>query len=121
MYAAVLIAHISGAILTGIIGVFAVGAMILKKETVYRRAALVLAALGAFEVLSGTVLAVLSKSISVASVCGNIALYVGAVAFVETLIYMRMRKTAFRFPSIQTISAIGSSLVLFALAGVLGF
>ncbi len=121
MYSVILVAHIAGAVVTGFAGITAIGAMALRKEHLYRPIALALAAIGSFEVASGTALAVLSKTTSVASVCGDIALYVGAVAFVETLIFMRMRKSVVRFPSVQTVSAMGGSIALLALAGVLGF
>jgi hypothetical protein len=121
MYSAILVAHITGAVVTAVVAFFALLAMMMRNEHVYRRAAVMLASLAAFEVVSGTVLAVMSASVSVASICGNIGLYVAAVAALEAVLFMRMKKTTQKFPSMQAVATMGTSLAFLALAAAFGF
>ncbi len=120
MYAAILIVHIGGAVATAGIALYACVAMVRRDDAVYRTVALVLAAIASFEVVTGTALAVMSAHVTVASVCGNIALYVAAVACVEVILFMRMRGSIVRFPLAQTVSPIVASGVLLLSGLVLG-
>lgn len=120
MYSAILIVHIAGAVATGIVTLYASGAMLLKRSELYRRLALVLAAVASFEVVTGTALAVLSANVTVASVCGSIALYVAAIACVEVILFMRMNGSGVRFPFAKTIAPVGASIALLLSGVVLG-
>ncbi len=121
MYSAILIVHIFGAILTGVVGLASVAAMVAGRSQWYGMLSKTLAYLATFEVLSGTALAILSLEISVASVCGNVAIYLAFVASIEALLFMRMRQAAIRFPFTKTLSPVSVSLVALLAGLVLGF
>ncbi len=121
MYTAILTAHLIGAAATGVAALYACVAMIVRHEAMYRRLALVLASIASFEIVSGTALAVMSADLTVASVCGNIALYVAAVACVEVVLCMRMKGSLVRFPFMQTAAPFGVSVALLLSGLVLGF
>ncbi len=121
MYTAVLVVHILGALVTGVVALAAIVALIARKREWYRTAAVALAFLAAFEVMTGTALAFLSIEVSVASVCANIAVYLALVACIESVMWMRMRRNTEAFPIAQTASPVGVSLGLLLLGLVLGF
>ncbi len=116
-----LIVHIVGAVLTAVVAIHACVSMVRGGTENYRRAAQLLATLAAFEVATGTALAVLSPTVSAVSVCGNIALYLASVAVIQILLFMRMRRSTLRFPAVQTFSSAFGTLSLLGAAVLLGF
>lgn len=121
MFTAILTAHIIGALLTALVALYACVAIVARQEVLYRAVATSLGALAAFEVVTGTLLAVISPSITAVSVCGNIAIYLAVVGLVLSLVYIRIRQVAQRFPVANTLAPVGASIALITLALALGF
>lgn len=121
MYASLLATHILGAVATGVVGLFVCVALVTQRERLMRTLSVTLATLSAFEVLTGVALAVFSPSVSVASVCGNIAVYLGFVIALQVPLFMRMKGGVSPFPMVQTISSAMVSLAVVLTGLVLGF
>lgn len=120
MYLFLLVSHIAVGIVTGVAAAYAGVALVQKREHAYRGSALVLGGLATYEILSGVALAVVSYTISVPSLCENIALYLAAVFIVETLLFVAMKKRSMSFPFAQTLSPVMGSLAVFLAAIALG-
>lgn len=121
MYEVALAVHIGGALVTGIVGTYALAALVRGKADTYKRYAIVLAVLAGFEIITGTSLSVLSLQVSAASLCGRIALYLSLVAVVELLLFLRMKQVRISFPLVPAFSPVTASLVLFVGALAAGF
>jgi hypothetical protein len=121
VYNLILIAHLSGAAITALFAAVAVATIWFKKDRLYRPFAMVLGIVASFEIVTGTILSVLSYQISALSLCGNIALYLTTVGLIEVLLFLQMRQKTVVFPARFVFSSIGSSLVLFAAALASGF
>jgi hypothetical protein len=83
--------------------------------------ALALGTVTAFEVFTGTTLAVFSPDISALYLTTHIAVYIGACLVVEAFLFMRMQKIALAFPTNLAASPVLASLVLFVAALQSGF
>lgn len=121
MYTAILFAHIGGAFATAIVALAACTAVVTRKDTLYRRAALWLGGASSFAVATGTLLAVISPAVSVRSICENILLYVLCVLFVEALLFSRMKHSAEQFPAVRALSPLAGAVMFTLGALVLGF
>jgi hypothetical protein len=93
----------------------------MRRDSLYRTLSIALAALSAFEVFTGIALAVLSSSITVVSVCGNIAIYLGFVIALQVPLFMRMKGSLSPFPIAQAISSAAVSVGVIFAGLVLGF
>jgi hypothetical protein len=119
MYGALLIAHLMGAALTGVQGIASVVALIRGSVVVtYHRQAKVLSTLGMVTIATGAMLSIVSSKISAASLCDNVAIYLGTLAVVEALLYFKIKSLQQPFPLGATLSrlAIGTAPFVFALA-----
>jgi len=116
IYSFLLVVHIGGGIVTGIAASYAGVVLWQRTSALYRACALILGALAAFEVFSGVVLAFISLKITAQSLCNNVALYLLIVFFVETLLFIRMRKVSISFPLAQTLIPVVASLALMVAA-----
>lgn len=120
-YGTLLTVHIGVAVITGIAASYA-GIMLWQNESAsYHKTALVLGLLAGFEILSGTVLSIMSSTITALSLCSNIALYLSVVFIVETLLFLRMRKVSSGFPIMPVISPAMIGLTLFIATIAYGF
>lgn len=98
MYTGILALHVLATIATvGALG-YALYSLHRKIETAYRKAALAIGSIAAFEVVSGTLLAVLSTTVTAAGLVIHIAAYLGFCLAVEALLFNRIRKTSVSFP-----------------------
>lgn len=120
-FSALLISHIIGAVLTGAATLTVCVSVIAGYSTAYRSLSLLMGALTAFDVLTGTMLAVMSPMITVASVCDNIALYVAVVVCVQYVLYTRLKNTPRELQLVSALSPVGAALLLTAGALALGF
>ena len=98
--------------MTGFAAVYAGVALWRSTSVLYRTCALTLSGLAAFEVLSGVLLAAASSTVSAASLCANIALYMSLVAVVEALLFIKMKKLSMSFPLTEALAPILGSLAL---------
>lgn len=120
MYSMLLIVHVTGAVLTGVVSCIALTIVVAERAEYYRVLALALSSLAAFEVLSGVVLSVLSPGVTAVSLCANIALYLSFVAVVELIISVSMRKRSREFPTSPVLAPICGSLAALGVVMVLG-
>ncbi len=116
VYTVLLTAHIAGGVATGIVASYAGIALWQGMNASYRKCALVLSALAVFEVVSGTVLALLSVQLTAQALCTNIGLYLAGVSLVETLLFIRMKKVSLVFPVGRTLMPVAASLVFLVAA-----
>ena len=121
VYGVLLIVHIVGACVTGITAAYAGVIMWQKQDSSYRTTSIVLGALGGFEVLTGTLLSVISSQITSISLCANIIAYLSVVLFVEILLFLRMRKISMLFPIAAALSPIATGLTFLLASIVYGF
>ena len=113
--------HIAGGVLTGVAASYA-GVMLWQgRSDSYSISARVLGSLAGFEIVSGVMLAIVSSTISAASLCANIALYLFIVASVEAFLFIRMKKNAISFPLSESLSPVLASLVFLLVALAYGF
>lgn len=113
--------HLSGAAATGLVATYAVVAMVRGTSTTYRKTSLLLGALAGFEVLSGVALSISSSQITTLSICANVVMYLSVVFFVETLLFVQMKKETLVFPLRAAISPTLASLLLMFVAISYGF
>lgn len=113
MYASVLFLHILAACATVAAGVWALYVVAVSQESWYRRTALAIGCIAAFEVFSGTVLAVLSPELSAAALSLHIAVYLGVCAALEALLFVRMKNISPVFPVAAVVSPVFASVCLF--------
>ncbi len=121
LYPTILALHILAACVTIGIGAYAFYALTRSKDATYRTLALALGSVAGFEVISGTTLAVLSLDISAVYLSTHILAYVGVCFFIETLLFVRMRKLFLPFPTQLAASPVLASLTLFVVAISYGF
>lgn len=121
IYLLVLALHLGAAALTGVAIVYALQALVCNKSQSYRTAALSLGFIAAFEVLSGTVLAIVSPDLSASALSAHIVEYLGVCLVVESLIFVQMKKISFAFPLQLTLSPVLASCLLFVATLSLGF
>jgi uncharacterized membrane protein len=91
LYASVLIGHISTAILTGLVIFYILYAVVKAKTTHYSFLAILLAAIAAVEVVSGTLLIYVSPTATPLSVALHMTAYLSVCAGVEVLLYVASR------------------------------
>ncbi len=117
----ILAAHLIGACATGVAASYAGIALWRQQESSYRPLSTWLGMLAGFEILSGTLLAIDSLSISAQSLCTNIAVYLAVVFFMEGILYARMKKVSLAFPLVRIAFPIASTLSFLGTAIALGF
>lgn len=120
-YSVLLSLHFAGAALTALIGAYAVAVLWRREEGKYSLSASVLGAIAGFEVLTGTLLSVLSLKITTLSLCANITVYLSVVLLLEAAFFVRMKKISIRFPTATALSPIAASLLGMAGAVAYGF
>jgi len=120
-YAVILIFHIITACVTAIVITYALWVVVRSEASRYRMSALLLGFIVAIQVLTGTVLAIMSPELSAASLTLHIAVYLGACFSVELLLFKRMRRIFITFPAGLVISPAIASVMLFIVAISYGF
>lgn len=121
MFPSILAAHILGAVATFAIIFYAMIALLRSQSRQLEALAGILGILAAFEVVSGVALAIISNTVTVVSVCDNIALYLALVLVTQAALYTRMRGTGVRFPVVRSLSPVCGSICLLVLSAALGF
>lgn len=116
MYAIVLGLHLTAAAATGLTIAYALYALARRMDAAYRLSALLLGSVAAFEVLSGTALAVLSPSLSAVALSAHIFEYLGVCLVVEAVLFIRMQKVSLVFPMRLVVSPVLASVALFVAA-----
>ena len=120
-YPVILALHILAACITIGLAAYAVYTLWQDRNTAYRSLALAIGAVAAFEVFTGTALAVLSPELSAVYLSTHIAAYIGACMFIEALLFVRMsirqaqdkQNIALTFPTKLAASPVLASLVFF--------
>lgn len=102
IYQSILAFHLIGAIISGLIVLYALYAMHAEQIAVYRRIALVLWALAAFESVSGVMLLMLKPELSVMMVCSRLVIYLFIIGSVEAMLSYRMKTHAQQLPAGKT-------------------
>ncbi|HVV39249.1 MAG TPA: hypothetical protein VHD31_02885 [Candidatus Paceibacterota bacterium] len=113
--------HLATAALTGAVILYALYAVLRGHVQMYRSIALALAGVAAFEVFSGTVLAITSPDLSATALSLHILEYLGVCAVVEAALFAKMRNIALVYPTRLVLSPVIASVALFALTISLGF
>ena len=121
VYGIVLAVHIAGACVTALIGAYAVAMLWQREEGKYSLCASVLGFVAGFEVVTGTLLSVLSLQVTALSLCANMVVYLSIVLFLEAALFVRMKKISIRFPAASVFSPIAASLLGMAGAVLHGF
>lgn len=121
LYALIVVLHVVGALVTALVGARSLFVVWFSKHALYRSSSLSLGALAVFEVLTGTLLSVLSSSISAAYICERVAIYLALVALIECLLFERMKRNAIAFPFVQIGAPVMLSLGFLASAAAAGF
>ena len=120
-YLVVLALHLAAALVTGLVIVYALFALWRQKSDSYRLCALLLGSIAGFEVLSGTVLAIVSPTFSASALSIHIFEYLGVCLVAEWLLFARMRKVSLAFPLAAAASPVLASIALFVAAISFGF
>ncbi|MDB5225486.1 MAG: hypothetical protein JWL87_438 [Candidatus Adlerbacteria bacterium] len=110
LYQAILALHLLATIATLVAIGYALYSVVRKREDSYARAALWLGGIAAFEVLTGTALAVLSPTLLASSLVMHIALYLGVCVGVEALVFARMKQVSRLLPVEVAASPVLASL-----------
>jgi len=121
MYSIVLALHLLTAAVTGLVIVYSLYVLWRRSDTLYRLCALVLGSVAAFEVFTGTALAVLSPTLSASALSVHIFEYLGVCLVAEWLLFARMRKVSLAFPLAAAASPALASIALFVAAISFGF
>ena len=121
MYESMLVAHLIGACATALAVLCTLFALHKRSVSLYRTCAVTLGTLAAFEIASGTALAVVSTELTVAMVCNRIAIYLVVVLCTLAMLFYRMKKSDIEFPAGITLTPVSTSLASLFLAAVFGF
>ena len=121
MYESILVAHLIGACATALLVLCTLFALHKRSASFYHTSAVTLGSLAAFEIASGTLLAVLSTELSVGMVCNRIAVYLLVVGCTLAMLFYRMKKSDIEFPAGITLTPVSTSLASLFLAAILGF
>ena len=113
LYPLILLLHIGAACITIGLAAYAVYTLWQDRNTAYRSLALAIGAVAAFEVFTGTALAVLSPEISALYLSTHIVAYVGACLVIEAFLFVRMQRVTLVFPLKLAASPVLASLVFF--------
>jgi hypothetical protein len=120
MYESAIVLHLVGASATACVGAFALVALWNHFDDRYSFVANVLGALAGFEILTGTMLAVLSPQVSASSLCSRVFLYLFLVVIIETLLFARMRKISMASPMTTVFAPVIAGFATFLSAMVYG-
>lgn len=121
LYSSFLALHLFGAGATAVVAAYAAVVLWRREEGRYRVCAMTLGLIAGSEVVTGTILAILSARITALSLCGNIAIYLSIVLLLEMILFVRMKKVSVQFPIIRTFSPIALSLFGIFTAALYGF
>jgi hypothetical protein len=121
MYTSILALHLLGALTTGVVALFGVGALLRATSHYYAPVARMLAVLAAVEIGTGAALAVLSPNLSAAGMCQQLALYLVAVGAVEIGLFVGMRSSLVAFPLRTSVVPFASSFAIFTVVAIAGF
>lgn len=116
MYALILSGHVIAAIATIVLVAYALYIVVRGNSAQYRFSALALAGVASFEVISGTVLTLLSPELTALSLVPHIVSYLGICIAVEMLLFMRMKENSMVFPFAVTASPMLIGTFVFGLA-----
>jgi hypothetical protein len=119
IYGITLIAHISLAVFTGALILYILAAVSLSQAHAYRKLAEVLGMVAGAQVLTGTMLAVLSPTLSAAALSAHVFAYLSVCGVVEGFLLYKMRVHA--FPVLNVAYSMCMCIFAFALVVVLGF
>ncbi len=92
LYTATLVLHIITACVSIAAIVYTVYELVRANESLYKRLAVAIAALASIQVVSGFMLAVLSPTLSVATVGQHLLAYLGVCLIAEAALVLRMQK-----------------------------
>ncbi len=120
-YSGILVLHILAAVATMAVIGYGLVALLYKRDAVYKRTVLGLGFIAAFQVFSGTLLAVLSPELSAAALTLHIVAYLGVCLGTEALLFMRMYNLSLAFPLRLAASPVLASVTLFVAAISYGF
>lgn len=120
LYSSILVAHILGAVGTGLCGATALYLLAQNRAHLFSFSALTLAMFGVFQTLSGALLALVSPSVTALSLCDNLALYIVPLIALELLLALRMRHFGVTVPSRVTFTPIAGSVAVFCALVVVG-
>lgn len=98
MYSLVLAVHICGSIALVCVGALSGWVGMFSKKEWYRGATLALAAATCFEIISGSLLAVLSLETTAREVCEGLVLYGAIIAIIFGVLLWRMKKEELQLP-----------------------
>ena len=121
IYSVLLAFHLIGAGATGLMGAYSIFNIGNGFTQRLKNNALVLGVLAAFEIVTGTVLSVVSLQVSALSICGRVVVYLSFVAIIEVVLFSRMQKVSLKFPAREVVSPVASSLLLLLSAIAYGF
>ena len=121
MYESMLVVHLIGACATALAVLCTLFALHKRSASLYRTCAMALSSLAAFEIASGTALAVLSTELTVEMVCNRIAIYLVVVLGTLAMLFYRMKKSDIKFSAGITLAPVSTSLASLFLAAAFGF
>ncbi len=118
MYSTILMIHLLGAAMTGVQSIRATISLIQggTHAEKYRGLATGLASLGMFTIGTGTLLAILSTTISAASLCGNVVMYLATVFVVEFALFYKLNQLKQPLPVAVTVSRLALGIAPFCFA-----
>jgi hypothetical protein len=118
-YGIVLLIHILLAVTAGALILYILAAVSLNHSSSYTFLAKILAAATSAQIVSGTVLAVMSPTLTAASLSAHIFLFLSICGAVEGLLMYKMRMHA--FPMFNVAYSLCLSVFAFGLVVTLGF
>ncbi len=120
-YGITLLLHIALAMFTGALVLYILSAISLKHQSSYSLLAQLLAAVMGMQIVSGTVLAILSPTLTAAALSFHVIVYLSICSAVECLLLVKMGKEHQLFPAFRVAAPACLSVFMFGLVVVLGF
>ncbi len=106
-----LVLHLGGAAVLGVLGIAAIMNVLWKQKKAYKPLASTIAFGGATQLITGSLLALTSQG-TVLAFCARIGIYMTAVAAIETILFVAMRKNNLAFPAHYVIPAFSLGVVV---------
>jgi len=88
-----LIAHVTGAVVSAVAVALTIGALVTRRAAWFRPLSVALAVLGAYQVVSGAVLAVANSS-TLLSFCARVGVYLAVIVTAEVVLVVAMRRAS---------------------------
>lgn len=120
LYSSLLAVHIIGAFGTGVLGLFVLHALAQQRAHLFSFFAYALAGGAVLQTLTGSLLALVSPSVTALSLCDNLMLYITPLVLLEAFLISRMHSAHVTVPVLRIVLPMTGSVLAFCVLVFVG-